>query len=170
MQLIRCTRKLQKAVGITSKSISRGEPSPSLLGGWFANLVDFAGDSCIILVNEKTFINFIIDFRSADSVSAFKSSFRLGVSCHLSELGTPEELKGTMLEDYQDIEFANTDSRQIVGTMNQLTLEYSFLVEEAGGIHSAQIPRIIQQMNKTIIRQLDWNYPVEAFRILCQSK
>ena len=72
--------------------------------------------------------------------ASFSSSFTLGLACHLSELGTPGEIKERMLADYGEISFGNSNNRSIVGTMNQLALEYSFLIGDAGGINSPDGP------------------------------
>ena len=166
--MIRCTRKLQKAAGIRTDEPSNPESSSSLLGDWYANLIEPGDDTCVLFVNDRTFINFVIDFRSADTTSSFISSFMLGLSCLLSELGTPRDTRERMLSDYDDISFGNTNNRSVLGTMNQLAFEYSFLITDVGGIHSAQVPAIMLQENRTPVKLLKWKYPVEALRALYQ--
>ena len=169
MPMIRCTRRLQKAVGIPPVESADPESSASVLGDWFANLIEPGEDQCVIFVNGKTFINFVIDFRSADTASSLISSFSLGLSCILSELGTPKDTKERLLSDYGDISFGNTNDRRIVGTMNQLAFEYTFMITDVGGIHSPEVPAIMLRANRTPVKPLNWQFPVEALQALYQS-
>lgn len=167
MPIIRCTRKLQKAVGVHVDEPY--ELTPSLLGDWYANLIELDDDQCILFINEKTFINFVVDFRSAESPKALTSSFKLSLACLLSELGTPKDMKEELLSDYDDISFGNTNDRRIVGIMNQLAFEYTFMIGNAGGIHSPEVPEIMLRANRTPVKLLDWSFPVEALHALYQQ-
>ena len=58
MQLIRCTKKLQKEMGLKSSDLCTEEPRFSYLGSWHANLIHIDRRKCVLFVNDKTLFNF----------------------------------------------------------------------------------------------------------------
>ncbi len=60
MQLIKCTKKLQKEMGLKKNDISENEPKESCLGSWHANLIYIDGKKCVLFANDKTLFNFIV--------------------------------------------------------------------------------------------------------------
>ena len=59
MQLIRCTKKLQKAMGLKEADLVRHEPEFSFLGSWHANLIHIDRRKCVLFTNDKTLFNFL---------------------------------------------------------------------------------------------------------------
>ena len=59
MQLIRCTGKLQKEMGLKKTDLLEAEPHFSYLGSWHANLIHIDRRKCVLFVNDKTLFNFI---------------------------------------------------------------------------------------------------------------
>lgn len=68
MSLIRCTKKLQKEMGLKKSDISQNEPSGSYLGSWHANLIYIDGKKCLLFVNDKTLFNFIVPDISREQI------------------------------------------------------------------------------------------------------
>ena len=58
MQLIRCTKKLQKEMGLKQSDLCAEEPCFSYLGSWHVNLIHFDRRKCVLFVNDKTLFNF----------------------------------------------------------------------------------------------------------------
>lgn len=50
MQLIRCTKKLQKEMGLSKASLAESEPAVACLGSWHANLLFIARRKCVLFV------------------------------------------------------------------------------------------------------------------------
>ena len=60
MQLIRCTKKLQKEMGLKPSDLCAEEPRFSYHGPWHANLIHIDQRKCVLFVNDKTLFNFIV--------------------------------------------------------------------------------------------------------------
>ena len=60
MPLIRCTRKLQKEMGLTPADLVDDEPRFSYLGSWHANLLYIERKKCVLVANDKTLFNFLM--------------------------------------------------------------------------------------------------------------
>ncbi|MHB8793840.1 MAG: DUF6933 domain-containing protein [Thermoleophilia bacterium] len=60
MQLIGCTKKLQKEMGLGPRELTTHEPEGSGLGPWTANLIFVNRRKCILFVNDKTLFNFLV--------------------------------------------------------------------------------------------------------------
>ena len=59
MQLMRCTKKLQKEMGLKQSDLCEEEPRFSYLGPWHANLIYIDRRKCVLFVNDNTLFNFI---------------------------------------------------------------------------------------------------------------
>ncbi len=57
MQLIRCTKKLQKEMGLKQSGLCTEEPRFLYLGPWHANLIHIDRRKCILFVNDNTLFN-----------------------------------------------------------------------------------------------------------------
>ena len=71
-----------------------------------------------------------------------------------------------VMQEYQEIGFAKTSNRQVLGSMNQLAFEYEVLIQMEGGIDNIRILQVNQTINKTIMGALKYKYPIEALRNL----
>ena len=56
MQLIRCTKKLQKEIGLKQSDLCTEEPRFSYLGSWHANLIHIDRRKCLLFANDRTLL------------------------------------------------------------------------------------------------------------------
>lgn len=118
-----------------------------ILGPWHANLIEIAGSPAMLFANDQTLLNFFIDINPHGPVQRFQTNFVAMVSCLLADLGVRDTPREYLLQEYAEIGFAPTNNRRVLGSMNDLAFHYDYLVSEAGGIHSADIPKIIRDLN-----------------------
>ncbi len=85
MQLIRCTKKLQKEMGLKKIELSQTEPKFSYLGSWHANLIHIDRKKCVLFVNDKTLFNFIVPDVSRSQIKGLSGLFRDYLECVLTE-------------------------------------------------------------------------------------
>ena len=147
MQLIRCTKKLQKRLSLSNDEFMKHESSGDILGPWHANLIAISGSPAILFANDRTLLNFFIDINPHGPVHHFHKNFVAMVSCLLADLGVRDATREYLIQEYTEIGFAPTNNRRVLGSMNDLAFHYDCLVSEAGGIHSADVPRIIRDLN-----------------------
>ena len=120
MQLIRCTKELQKRLELTKKNLQEYEPDEGLLGPWRANLIEVAGSPSMIFANDRTLLNFFIDINPEGAVRHFHKNFVAMLACVLADLGIPDKTREHILEEYSEIGFAPTNNRRVIGSMNDL--------------------------------------------------
>lgn len=169
MQLIRCTKKLQKEMGLKQSDLCAEEPRFSYLGSWHANLVHIDRRKCVLFVNDKTLFNFITPDVSRMQIRELDKLFKKYLSCVLADAGMAEANRGKILSEYDDVGFANTNSKSVLGSMNDLAFHYKYSIQEEVGVHSPAVPEIIRRLNRMPMGALKYVFPIEALRALYQT-
>lgn len=166
MQLIRCTKKLQKEMGLKNEALVQQEPTPALLGSWHANLINIGQSHCVLFVNDKTLFNFLVPDVPKEQIRQLDRSFRDFLRCILAEEGFDKTTTDKILQEYAEIGFANTNSKSVLGSMNDLAYHYQYHIEEEGGVHSCMVPQIIHDLNRMPMSAIAAHFPVKALREL----
>ena len=166
MQFIRCTKKLQKEMGLKNADLIQQEPTPSLLGSWHANLLHIDRRKCILFANDKTLFNLIIPDVNREQIRQLDSLFRNFLQCLLAEEDIDEKIRDKILQEYAEIGYANTNNKSVMGSMNDLAFNYKYQIQAKGGVHHCMLPQIIHQMNRMPMGALDYDYPIDTLRKL----
>ena len=162
MQLIRCTKKLQKEMGLTKEDVQTEAAAPSFLGSWHANLLFIDRKKCVLFTNDKTLFNFVVlDVRKAE-LRKLDVLFRRYLQTVLAEEAMAESVRQRILSEYTTIAYANTNNRKVLGSMNDLAYQYKYAILENGGVHSAMVPSLIKQFNRMPMGMLNYQYPIDA--------
>jgi hypothetical protein len=169
MQLIRCTKKLQKEMGLKPSDLCTEEPRFSFLGPWHANLIHIDRRKCVLFVNDNTLFNFIVPDLSRAQIRDLDKLFKNYLSCVLADAGIAEAYRGRILSEYDDVGFANTSSKSVLGSMNDLAFHYTYSIQEAGGVHSPAVTEIIRRLNRMPMGALKYVFPIEALRAMFQT-
>ncbi len=170
MQLIRCTKKLQKEMGLKKSDLIDSESDSSLLGPWHANLLHIDRRKCVLFANDKTLFNFIVPDLKREHIRNLEDFFRRFLACVVGDEGMSESVQKSIAKEYQDIAYANTNNRQVLGSMNDLAFHYKHGILEEGGVHSAMVPEIIHQLNRMPMGARDYKYPVDLLKELYEDK
>lgn len=173
MRLIRCTKKLQKEMGLIKASFSELEPADACLGSWHANLLFIARRKCVLFVNDRTLFNFIVPDVSRVQLKALSGLFISWLACVLAEEEIPEYVREKIMAEYSKVEYANTNSKSVLGSMNDLAYHYEYLILSEGGVHSPAVPGIIKKLNHMPMGAIGYAYPIEALKaiyanVMCQ--
>lgn len=166
MQLIRCTKKLQKEMGLKSADLVTDEIEESTLGSWHANLLFIDRRKCVLLVNDKTLFNFIIPNVNRKQIHQLDTLFRNFLQCVLAEEDFTEILRENIMQEYESIGFANTNNRSVMGSMNDLAFLYKLHIQDEGGVHNFMLSQIIHRLNHMPMGALEHNYAIESLRSL----
>ena len=168
MQLIRCTKKLQKEMGLKQSNLCTEEAHFSYLGPWHANLIHIDRRKCVLFVNDKTLFNFIVPDLSRAQIRELNKLFKNYLSCVLADAGFSESDRARILSEYDELGYANTSSKSVLGSMNDLAFHYKYSILEAGGVHSPAVPEIIRRLNRMPMGTLKYVFPIEALKALYQ--
>lgn len=167
MQLIRCTRKLQKERGLKPSELCAEEPRFSYLGPWHANLIYINRRKCVLFANDKTLFNLIVPDIPRATIKELDKLFAGYLSCIVGDEGFAEANRARILSEYDEIGFANTNSKSVLGSMNELAFHYTYSILEEGGVHSPAVPAIIRQLNRMPMRAIKEVFPIEELKARC---
>ncbi|MCO6512080.1 MAG: hypothetical protein J5I65_14945 [Aridibacter famidurans] len=169
MQLIRCTAKLLKEMGLKAGELQENSSPASLLGQWHANLIYIDRRKTVLFVNDRTLINFIVPGLARAEIRDLPKHFRLWLSCVLAEEAVPALVRERILAEYDEIRFAKSSDRSVLGACNDLAFHYKFLVTEEGGIHSPMVPQIIRRLNRMPMKGIDYRFPIDELARIVES-
>ncbi|OHE58867.1 MAG: hypothetical protein A2Z47_10270 [Thermodesulfovibrio sp. RBG_19FT_COMBO_42_12] len=134
--------------------------------GCYANLLRIDRRKCLIFTNEKSLYTFLIPKVLKANLKNIEQEFLINLSYNLQYEGFGPDVINRVMQEYQEIGFAKTSNRQVLGSMNQLAFEYEVLIQMEGGIDNIRILQVNQTINKTIMGALKYKYPIEALRNL----
>ena len=166
MQLIRCTGKLQKEMGLKKSDLLDTEPPFSYLGSWHANLIHIDRRKCVLFVNDKTLVNFITPDVSRAEIRNLNCLFKGYLRCVLADEGVIFPATEKIMSEYDEVGYAKTNSKSVLGSMSDLAFHYKYHIQEEGGVHSSAIPDIIRKLNHMPMGAIEYTYPIEALKAM----
>ena len=166
MPIIRCTKKLQREMGLRPADLSTEAPDPSPLGAWYANLLYIDRRKCVLFTNDRTLFNFIVPGVKRADIRKLDQLFLSWLPCVLKEEALPGPVVEQIMAESARVVYGSASDRSVLGSMNDLAFHYKFLVHDAGGVHSAEVPGIIRELNHMPMRALQFVFPVEELKAL----
>ena len=124
MVVLRCTQKLSRRLKVAPALES--VQSSTRLGDWFANLFYLGRQPLIIFVSSKTLLPVILPARNMRAVA---DQLRIGLGGHLQRLGVPRQAIERELFEMAQHAFAPTNSRSVLGTMNDFVGSLQFVAK-----------------------------------------
>ena len=164
MQFLKCTKKLQKEMGLKPSELSSAEPTNGKLGPWHVNLIFINGKKCVLFVNDKTLFNFIAAGVTKSQIRELSSIFISLLNCVLVHEQIPEPVIEEILSEYKEIDYKSTDNKSVLGSVNDLAFHYKYLIQSEGGVHSYLVPNIISQLNRMPMGAIKYKYSIEALK------
>lgn len=131
MTALRCTAKLLKAMKVAPTT----DPAPARnrLGEWTANLVRVSRIQLVVAVNDATRFGVVVDAAPYAHIP-FRLTERIFKA--LLSIGVPADRAAEEAEAMRPIEFAASNSKSVLGTLNQYALDIDSGLRH-GQAHSA---------------------------------
>jgi hypothetical protein len=169
MLQLRCTAKVIKELGIKSENLAIPALGDSILGNWYLNLFTVDRRKTFIFVNERSLLSFIVFGVKKSNINKTPEIFLNGLD-HLLFLENlePDEVN-RIFQGYELLEYTKTNSKKVLGNMNDLVDMYRYSILYEGGFRSADIGSIIMRVNRTPQRNLGWSSSVDTVRGLLQE-
>ncbi|MFW6303789.1 MAG: DUF6933 domain-containing protein [Candidatus Sumerlaeota bacterium] len=161
MELIRCTGKLQKEMGLKPKDLETRESDNACLGQWHANLIYIDRRKTLLFVNDRTRFNFIVPDVPQARIRQLDDLFRFMLSCVLADEQVPDATREKILDEYSEIGFAKSSNRSVLGSINDLAFHYELHILREGGIHTPLVPQIIRNQNRLPMKAIEYGFPIE---------
>ena len=166
---VQCTKKLQKEIGVKPADLYDGV-GDSLLGSWHANLIYVFRRKCVLFANDKTYFNFLaIDVTRAE-IRDMQGLFTRELTRALQAYDMAQAQIDRILGDYTEIGISNTNSRSVLGVMNDLAYNYKWVMEEAGSLVNVHYYDVLRSMNRMPCGAIDYASPIEELaRVLSMT-
>ena len=169
MLQIRCTKKVLDALGLRQTGLSGIKEPDTILGNWYSHLFTVDRRKTIIFMNERTLLSFIVFGMRKDNIANFKEYFYRGLRQLLLIENIGNEKIEEILAQYETVELTKTDSRTVLGNLNDLVDMYKYLILYDGGLKECDLTSIIRQVNRTPQRNLGWKYSMDILAELLKT-
>jgi len=166
VRIIHCTRKLLKELDVSPIEPDSYPSNTEGLGNWYANLLRIDRRKCLIFTNEKTLYSFLIPKVLKNNLKNIEEEFLINLNYNLQNEGFSLEVINKIMQEYQEIGFAKTVSKSVLGSMNDLAYQYKFEIMRSEGIDNIRIPQLNQRINRTPMRALNYKFSIEALKNL----
>jgi hypothetical protein len=166
MRVIHCTRKLLKELDVPLVEPDKIPLPTEGLGNWYCNLLRIERKKCLLFTNEKSLYTFLIPKVLKANLKNIEQEFLITLSYNLQYEGFGLEVINRVMQEYQEIGFAKTASKKVLGSMNQLAFEYEVFIEQKEGLENVKILEMNRDINKTILNGIKFLHPIEALRNL----
>lgn len=164
MLILKCTKKVQDYLSLSIADMAdKHEQSNSLLGPWYVNQIIIDRRKVFLFMNEKTLLSFITTgSRKTKTLKQDLPTIFMHQFFQLMKLmELPLEKSNQIMNDYFLPEFRKTDSRTLLGNMNDLAQLYEHTICYQGGFSHCNLSEIIFKINQTPQRNLGWRYSTD---------
>lgn len=118
MVCLRCTAKLLKRLKLDKKPLGEPGPSTTALGDWYANVIYLGRQPLVLAVSERSLLSLLMPARGLNQLSGHL--MRTLVE-KLQRMGVPETTIRQEISRMDQIIYARTASRSVLGSMNDFT-------------------------------------------------
>lgn len=121
-------------------------------------------------MSESTYLSFILyQGRKPVTASTLPDVMLAGMKQLLQMGGYSGGVIESVLAFYHSGLFSKTDSRSVLGVLNDLVLCYQTAIDAGGGMDFCDLTSIIMEMNKMPQRTLQWSNSWEAVQAKLES-
>jgi len=159
---VRCTKKVQDFIGVKKANLFPITNSNAILGSWVANIFVQNRRKVICFMNERTLLSFIITGVKKPHAKNVIKSLPIVLEQILTFEGIPPEIIKNALCNCNEIELTSTNSRKLLGNMNDLIHMYQMLISMDGGLNQCDLTSIIKRINRTPQRVLEWESSIKV--------
>src|SRR5216684_4094845 len=143
--VLRCTAKMLTLLGARPRDLVRIEPSGQ---DWYANLLWLDARKCLLLAHAGTLFSvFVPDIRKADLMPIGPSVVRFFQTELVAE-SLPLDRFGVL--DPRHLAVAKTESRTVLGYMNEMARFCEYAIDDAGGLAQCNA----RELNRELRREL----------------
>jgi len=163
MLILRCTAKLRKEMGLKEAALYEDEPPSSPLDTWFANLLHISRRKCVLFTQHESLFSFLTFDASKARLKNMDAVFRDGLMEAMTREGFDSKIISRLMGRYEDVRFARTNSRKVLGSMNDIASLYKYHILNAGGLDYIDLPDMILRLNRVPFLPLGAQNAIEKF-------
>jgi hypothetical protein len=161
VQLIKCTKKLLNELPQTPTS---KVPQTNKLGSWHANIFLIERRKCVLVTNDLSLYAMFIPCLTKPDFKSFHLVFGQNLFKNLLHENLSQSEIETALEEYREIQYAKTDNRSVLGTMNEQKFQIEYMIEAEGGLGNTDVYALNSKLNRSIFSPTKHRYPIEILK------
>lgn len=161
MQVIKCTKKLLKEL---KQKTTSDVPQDNNLGSWHANIFHIERRKCILITNDLTLYTMFIPYLKKDDFKTFHIVFGQNLFKNLLYEKISQREIETVLEEYREIQYAKTDSRSVLGSMNDQKIQLEYIIYSEGGLDNTDIYKLNNKLNRNILSAINYKHPIDMLK------
>lgn len=166
MLQLKCTRKLLD-FSRAKDALPPEKAADTLLGDWHATVVDFLRPRLLLFINDKSLYCVIDVSRPREKGADLPVIFRKNLYRALQENRVSESRMQQVFQDYGETVITRTDSRSVLGTLNDINNHIYAHVEDLARKHAKIDLRELEQRLNMVphssVGYKGYKYPREAF-------
>ena len=130
---------------------------------WHANIFYIERRKCVLVTNDTTLFTMLIPVLKKPDFQSFHFIFGQHLFKNLLNEEIPQKQIETILSECEDIQYKKTNSRSVLGSMNELKFQLEYHIGAKGGLAKTDIFELNQQLNRTIMSPIKYKRPIEMF-------
>ncbi|MCG8425808.1 MAG: hypothetical protein MI754_00455 [Chromatiales bacterium] len=164
--IIRCTQKLIKELRITPE-----EPGVlSEVGSWHANLLRIDRRKCVLFTHDKTLFSLFVAGLKCPDFDAMDMVFGQALFRALRLFDFEQLQIERMLDLSRYITYAKTNSRSVLGSMNDMAFHVEDQIACEGGLDYTDIDELRVHINKIPFKAIGYEYPWKSLYALLSER
>jgi hypothetical protein len=159
--LIRVTQKLLKLLPI---ALSDDPMRTDRVDTWHANLLVIARQKCVLFTHDQTLYSVFVPRLQKPDWPQLPDLFRQHLQRSLLHEGFDPATIAPLLSQYQSVEFAKTNNRSVLGSMNDAAFRIQFRIDLVGGLDRLDLDALQKELNCAPMKAIEYRNGTEAFQ------
>ena len=164
MAILFCTHKVLNELGLSKNKVLSLAHSESSLENWYVNLFYQDRKKCLIFTQAETLFTFVVPNLLRKDIVPIKELLKKELSRAMYHKDFKADEIQKVLAVLETITISQTQSRSVLGCMNDLVFQYSVHIDPAYHPAPIDLAEINHRLNEVPMKCLGWKYALERFR------
>jgi hypothetical protein len=158
---LRCTAKLLKR--LKQRPLTDPTPTDNRLGDWYANILNIGRNRLVLVTSERSLLSLIVPIKDS---ARLRERIRERAHALLFELGVPPDLAAAEVRGMDQMPFAKTADRKVLGSMNEFAFQARVAFEVEYDDDVVYLEEVERHLARIPCGALDYAFPREEARRL----
>ena len=134
------------------------------IGNWYANIFRINRRKCVLFTNEPSLYSFLVPGLKKKELTNIKYVFLTNMKLNLQAEKIEEYIINKVVLEYNEIQFSKTNSRSILGSMNDMKYQYEAFTYSDPEYSLRNILYINKKVNRTPMSAIKYAYSIEKLK------
>lgn len=163
--IIRCTQKLLKELRIKPQEPQEPEVV-SEVGSWHANLLRIDRRKCVLFTHDMTLFSVFVAGLKRDNFERIDQVFGQALFKTMLLFDFEQSEIERMLDWSLHNTYTKTNSRSVLGSMNDMAFHIEYHIQADGGLAHADLADLHRRINRIPFKAVGFKFPVEGLKDL----